>query len=82
MFLTSSHTTTDIQGTGAVVTAGFINGLKAQGITCADARVVFFGAGSSAVGVAHMIASYMKSKGGLSEQEAYAVGNALLGVVC
>lgn len=64
---------TDIQGTGAVVTAGFINGLKVQGITCSGARVVFFGAGSSAVGVAHMIAAYMQTKGGLTHQEAYEV---------
>lgn len=64
---------TDIQGTGAVVTAGFINGLKAQGITSRDARVVFYGAGSSAVGVAHMIASYMITVGGLSREEAYQV---------
>lgn len=64
---------TDIQGTGAVVTAGFINGLKAQGITNRDARVVFYGAGSSAVGVAHMIAAYMMMDG-LSKEEAYQVG--------
>lgn len=37
----------DIQGTGAVVLSGFINGMKAQGTDLKDARVVFYGAGSS-----------------------------------
>lgn len=61
----------DIQGTGAVVCSGFINGLKAQRITAREARVVFYGAGSSAVGVAHMIASYMSTVCGLTKEEAY-----------
>jgi len=60
----------DIQGTGAVVTTGFINGMKAQGTELKDARVVFFGAGSSAVGVAQSIASYIELKGGVSAEEA------------
>ena len=32
----------------------FINGLKAQGATVEDAKVLFYGAGSTAVGVANM----------------------------
>ena len=47
-------------GTGAVVTAGFVNGMKYQGTELRDARVVFFGAGSSAVGVAGTIATFMQ----------------------
>eukprot|EP00891_Asterochloris_glomerata_P000944 jgi/Astpho2/944/Aster-00780 len=60
----------DIQGTGAVVTTGFINGLKAMKAEVKDARVVFYGAGSSAVGVAQMIATLLETEGGLSEEEA------------
>jgi hypothetical protein len=53
----------DIQGTGAVVSSGFVNGMKLQKTDLADARVVFYGAGSSAVGVAEMIATYMEQVG-------------------
>jgi malic enzyme len=60
----------DIQGTGAVVTTGFINGMKAQGTELKDARIVFFGAGSSAVGVAKSIASVIELKGGVSAEDA------------
>ena len=51
----------------------FINGLKAQGTAVKDAKVLFYGAGSSAVGVANMIASLIEKEGGLSEKEAKAV---------
>ena len=34
----------------------FCNGMKAQGTPLGEAKVVFYGAGSSAVGVASMIA--------------------------
>ncbi|KAK9812749.1 hypothetical protein WJX72_002964 [[Myrmecia] bisecta] len=61
----------DIQGTGAVVTSGFINGMKAQGTPIAEARVVFYGAGSSAVGVASMIALLLQQEGGTSKEEAF-----------
>ena len=47
-----------------------INGLKAQGTAVKDCKVLFYGAGSSAVGVANMIASLLHKEGGLSEQEA------------
>uniref|UniRef100_A0A1D1ZWR8 Malic enzyme n=1 Tax=Auxenochlorella protothecoides TaxID=3075 RepID=A0A1D1ZWR8_AUXPR len=62
----------DIQGTGAVVTSGFINGMKYQGTRLRDARVVFYGAGSSAVGVAKSIVTYMHKTEGISEEEARA----------
>lgn len=60
----------DIQGTGAVVTTGFINGMKAQGTPLKDAKIVFFGAGSSAVGVAKSIASVIELKGGVPPEQA------------
>ncbi|PRW33894.1 NADP-dependent malate dehydrogenase [Chlorella sorokiniana] len=60
----------DIQGTGAVVTSGFINGMKYQKTPLSEARIVFYGAGSSAVGVAEMIATYMQQKAGISWGEA------------
>lgn len=49
-----------LQGTGAVVTSGFVNGMKYQKTDLKDARIVFYGAGSSAVGVADSIATYMQ----------------------
>mmetsp|Transcript_11999 Transcript_11999/g.28457 ORF Transcript_11999/g.28457 Transcript_11999/m.28457 type:complete len:586 (+) Transcript_11999:210-1967(+) len=60
----------DIQGTGAVVLSGFINGMKSQGTALKDTRVVFYGAGSSAAGVAAMIASLLKTKCNISLEEA------------
>jgi len=57
----------DIQGTGSVVLAGFINGMKAQGTPITSSRVVFFGAGSAAVGVATQIVQLMVSEGMSSE---------------
>ena len=41
----------------------FINGLKAMKAEVKDARVVFYGAGSSAVGVAQMIATLLQTEG-------------------
>ncbi|EPY19691.1 malate dehydrogenase (oxaloacetate-decarboxylating) [Strigomonas culicis] len=47
----------DIQGTGAVVSAGLLSALSQIGATSlADQRIVFFGAGSAATGVAESIA--------------------------
>lgn len=60
----------DIQGTGAVVTAGIINGLRVQHTQPRDARIVFFGAGSSAVGVAEGIAAYLEHEVGVSREKA------------
>lgn len=53
----------------------FINGLKAQGTEVKDAKVLFYGAGSSAVGVANMIASLLQKEGGLSEKDAKEVSS-------
>jgi len=55
----------------------FINGLKAQGTAVKDAKVLFYGAGSSAVGVANMIATLLEKEGGLSEKEAKEVQSAV-----
>ena len=44
--------------------------MKAQDTPVNQARVVFYGAGSSAVGVATSIASYIHLKGGVPEDEA------------
>jgi len=63
----------DIQGTGAVVLSGFINGMKAQGTNPRDARVVFYGAGSSAAGVAGMIATLIKEYGATEEEARRAI---------
>ena len=60
----------DIQGTGATVLSGLVNGVRAQGGSLKDVNVVFFGAGSSAVGVATMISLLLEEKGGLSADEA------------
>jgi malate dehydrogenase (oxaloacetate-decarboxylating)(NADP+) len=50
----------DIQGTGAVVLSGFLNAVKVTGISIMKQRLVFYGAGSAAVGVAQTI--FGKSK--------------------
>uniref|UniRef100_A0A7S0MXS7 Malic enzyme n=1 Tax=Pyramimonas obovata TaxID=1411642 RepID=A0A7S0MXS7_9CHLO len=64
------HFNDDVQGTAAIVTSGFINGMKAQGTELKDARVVMFGAGSSAVGVCTYLCNAMVAKGGLTFEEA------------
>ncbi|CUG78626.1 malic enzyme, putative [Bodo saltans] len=46
----------DIQGTGAVVSAGFLNAVRVTGKPVTDHKIVVFGAGSAAVGVALAIA--------------------------
>lgn len=61
----------DIQGTAAVVVAGFLNGMKIQQTSLSDVRIVFCGAGSSAVGVATMLAYLLQTDGGLSREDAF-----------
>jgi len=61
----------DIQGTGAITLAGIINGLKVQGTPLKELRAVFYGAGSSACGVAEMIVRLLMSEG-LTEADARA----------
>ncbi|CCW62513.1 unnamed protein product [Phytomonas sp. EM1] len=46
----------DIQGTGAVIAAGFLNAVKLSKMSPKDHRIIFVGAGSAATGVAECIA--------------------------
>ncbi|TKA75519.1 hypothetical protein B0A49_02818 [Cryomyces minteri] len=59
----------DIQGTGAVILAGFINAVKTSGIPAKDQRAVFLGAGSAGVGVAKQIVQFFINEG-LTEDQA------------
>ena len=45
----------DIQGTAAVVVAGVIAGMRAQGLDIRDARVVLAGAGAAGIGIARLL---------------------------
>lgn len=60
----------DIQGTGAVILAGLINAFRQVKIPLDEHRIVFYGAGSAAVGVARQIGEYLQIEHGLSEKEA------------
>lgn len=59
----------DIQGTGAVILAGFINAVRLSGVPVQKHRLVFFGAGSAGVGVATMIKEWIVMQG-VSEEDA------------
>ncbi|KAK6423265.1 hypothetical protein LTR95_016558 [Oleoguttula sp. CCFEE 5521] len=59
----------DIQGTGAVILAGFINAVKQSGTPAKDQRAVFLGAGSAGVGVAKQIVQFFINEG-LTEDQA------------
>ncbi|PQE08388.1 malic enzyme protein [Rutstroemia sp. NJR-2017a WRK4] len=59
----------DIQGTGAVVLAGYIGAVNLSGVPIEDQRLVFMGAGSAGVGVAKQVMEYYTRRG-LSEQQA------------
>lgn len=63
----------DIQGTGAVVLAGFVNAARlasaASGRPLSEHRILFLGAGSAGVGVAMQLMSFFRLQG-LSEEEA------------
>ncbi|KAL6849526.1 hypothetical protein ACO1O0_009067 [Amphichorda felina] len=59
----------DIQGTGAVVLAGYIGAVNLSGVPIEEQRLVFMGAGSAGVGVAKQLMEYYTRRG-LSEQEA------------
>ncbi|ORX94066.1 malic enzyme [Basidiobolus meristosporus CBS 931.73] len=60
----------DIQGTGAVILAGFINAVREVGIPAKQHRLLFFGAGSAGVGVAKQIMDYFVLEHGMTEEEA------------
>jgi malate dehydrogenase (oxaloacetate-decarboxylating) len=59
----------DIQGTGAVTLAGLLAAVKVNGERLIDQRIVMFGAGSAATGIADQIVASITSEG-YSEQEA------------
>lgn len=59
----------DIQGTGAVISAGFLNALRATKKKATEHRIVFFGAGSAAVGVALAIADLAARVQGLNRDD-------------
>jgi malate dehydrogenase (oxaloacetate-decarboxylating)(NADP+) len=59
----------DIQGTGSVVLAGIYSALKILKGKLEDQRVLFFGAGSAAVGIANTLVAAMELEG-LSEAAA------------
>lgn len=59
----------DIQGTGSVTLAGLLAAVKVNGERLSDQRLVMFGAGSAATGIADQIAAAMISEG-CSEREA------------
>ncbi|RSX55211.1 malate oxidoreductase [Bifidobacterium dolichotidis] len=61
----------DMQGTGAIVMAAVMSGLKITHSTFADQRLVVFGAGTAGSGMADQIAAAMVREG-LSEDEAKA----------
>jgi len=60
----------DIQGTGAVILSGFMNAHKVVNIELKDHRLVFFGAGSAATGVADEILKFFIKEGQMTEQQA------------
>lgn len=57
----------DIQGTGAVVAAGFVNAARMSGKPLQEQKLVFFGAGSAGIGVADMIVAMMVEEGMTAE---------------
>jgi len=59
----------DIQGTGAVTLAGLLAAVKVNGERLSDQRIVMFGAGSAATGIADQIVAAMVAEG-CSEREA------------
>lgn len=60
----------DIQGTGAVILSGFVNAVREVGRPLKEHRILFFGAGSAAVGVAKQLVGYFIKHGNMSEEEA------------
>eukprot|EP00388_Colpodella_angusta_P020715 GDKJ01052083.1.p1 GENE.GDKJ01052083.1~~GDKJ01052083.1.p1 ORF type:complete len:610 (+),score=170.42 GDKJ01052083.1:245-1831(+) len=60
----------DIQGTGAVIAAGFLNAVEMSGLSPREHKVIFLGAGSAGIGVANMLCAVLKKKYGIEEEEA------------
>ncbi|MEX2182935.1 MAG: NAD-dependent malic enzyme [Chloroflexota bacterium] len=53
----------DIQGTAAVVVAGVLAGLRADGRNLQDARVLLVGAGAAGIGIARLLSLAMREAG-------------------
>lgn len=64
----------DIQGTGSVILSGVMNAIrrveKENNVSPHQHRIVFYGAGSAAIGVARQIQEYFQNEYGMSEEEA------------
>lgn len=63
----------DIQGTGAVIAAGFLNAIRLAKVPVAECRIVFFGAGAAGIGVADQIARALQHRYGLTMDECRAL---------
>lgn len=53
----------DIQGTAAVTLAGLISALRVRGETFSGQRVLFFGAGASAIGITDLLTDILHEEG-------------------
>ena len=60
----------DIQGTGAVALSGLLGGMRMKSENLADQRIIFYGAGSAAVGIADMIVAGIVEESGMTETDA------------
>jgi malate dehydrogenase (oxaloacetate-decarboxylating)(NADP+) len=64
----------DIQGTGAVILSGVMNAIRRveqeNQVSPKDHRIVFYGAGSAAIGVARHIQEYFSREHNMTEDEA------------
>ena len=73
-----AHSTRGLEAISCLLNALFlcrlINGLKGQHTELKDARFLFYGAGSSAVGVAQLLALLLQKQGGQSKEQAWKVG--------
>ncbi|KAH9277607.1 NADP-dependent malic enzyme [Echinococcus granulosus] len=60
----------DIQGTASVILSGMLTACRATGRRLKEENIVCFGAGESMIGFANLLVECLKSRSGLSEEEA------------